>query len=196
MNSSNTAVRVPQLTLAEAVLDTINELKGRGSFSAHDVTAAIRADANAGDIALPGHEATGNNAGIKYWVEHEDVKVIIEGLLADGTLKTLGLTNVRFNGTFRVFEFGNVGVIPAGVVPNNAAAVITPTNTATAAVSPVLQRIQTYLANVTGLVTLKQIQSAVKVNGLSCKDFNDILTGAGYIVNVGTAGKFSTYTVG
>lgn len=192
MNSSNTAVAVPQLTLAEAVLDTVNELKVRGSFSAHDVTAAIRADANAGDIALPGHEARGNGAGIKYWVEHDEVKSIVEGLLNDGTLATLGLTNVTFNGTFRVFEFGPVAA-PATV---GTAVAFAPTNAATAAVSPVLQRIQTYLGNNPGTVTLKQIQSAVKVNGLSCKDFYDILTGAGYIVNTGTADKFSTYTVG
>lgn len=195
MNSSNTAVAIPQLTLAEAVLDTVNELKGRGSFSAHDVTAAIRADANAGDIALPGHEAQGNKAGIKYWVEHNDVKDILEGLLNDGTLATLGLTHVGYNGTFRTFEFGPVGVAAAPVAPNTAAAIV-PVNNATATVSPVLQRIQTYLGNNPGVVTLKQIQSAIKVNGLSCKDFFDILTGAGYTVNVGVADKFSTYTVG
>ncbi len=180
MNSSNTAVAIPQLTLAEAVLDTINELKGRGSFSAHDVTAAVRADANAGDIALPGYEAQGNGAGIKYWVEHNDVKDIVEGLLNDGTLASLGLTNIGYNGTFRTFEFDPAGPVAAAapaVPTNNVAAVIVPTNAAT--VSPVLQRIETYLANVNGRATLKQIQSAVKVNGLSCKDFYDILTSRG-----------------
>lgn len=195
MNSSNTAVAIPQLTLAEAVLDTVNELKGRGSFSAHDVTTAIRADANAGDIALPGHEAQGNKAGIKYWVEHNTVRDILEGLLNDGTLAGLGLTHVGYNGTFRTFEFGPAVTAAPAPAPNTAADIV-PVNNATATVSPVLQRIQTYLGNNPGVVTLKQIQSAIKVNGLSCKDFYDILSGAGYIVNVGVADKFSTYTVG
>lgn len=193
MNSSNTTA-VPQLTLTEAIIDTINELKVGGSLSAYEITSAIRKDANAGDIALPGLEAKANPAGIKYWVNHEAVKTIIDGLLADGTLANLGLTNTHFNGTYRVFEFGTVQAAPTPVP--NTAAVIVPTNPTTATVSPVIQRINSYLANNPGVVTLKQIQSAVRVNGLSCKDFYDILTGAGYIVSVGTADKFSTYTVG
>src|SRR5208283_5166582 len=144
----NTAVSsVPQLTLKEAVVNAVNELKVRDSFSAHDVTTAIREAANAGEIALPGLEASQpNSSNIKYWVNHADVKTTLDDLLNDGTLANLGLTNVDYSGAFRVFEFA-VGSAPASTTAPAApsAAPAPATNSANPTQSPLSQKIEAYL---------------------------------------------------
>ena len=204
----NTAVQstVPQLTLKEAVVDAVNSLKVNGSFSAHDITNSVRAGANGGEFALPGLEAKPNNSNIAYWVNHEDVKAILETLLNDGTLNNLGLSNVNYNGTFRVFEFANVVapatapaaafVTPAAVNP---AAPTTPPPAANAAaptVSPVEAHVKADIEKSGAGVTMKQIQSALKVNGITCKDLADMVDKLGFEVVPGTLNCFSTYTVG
>lgn len=190
MNTATQAVSTtPQLTLKEAVVEAVTELKNKGAFSAYDVTSAVRAGANGGEFALPGLEAKQNNSNIKYWVNHEDVKQVVDGLLNDGTLATLGLTNVNYNGSFRVFEFAS------SVAQSSPATSSTPASTtANPTQSPLAQRIQTYLSNV-GSATLKQVQSALKVNGVTCKDLAAIVAGLGYSVNPGTTDCYSTYTV-
>lgn len=192
MNTANTLVSssTPQLTLKEAVLDAVKELKtSKGSFSAHDVTTSVRDAANSGEISLPGLESRGTNQAIKYWVNHEDVKQVVDALVNDGTLANLGLTNINYNGPFRVFEFGSVVATSAAVTTPTAA-----TASANATQSPLAARIDAYLNRV-GTATLKQIQSALKVNGLTCKDFATIVANLGYVVTPGTTDCFSTYTV-
>lgn len=190
MNTATTAVSTtPQLTLKEAVVQAATELKNKGAFSAYDVTTAVREAANSGEFALPGLEAKQNNSNIKYWVNHEDVKQVVDGLLNDGTLATLGLTNVNYNGSFRVFEFAT-SVAPSSPVTSSTPA----STTANPTQSPVAQRIQTYLSNA-GSATLKQVQSALKVNGVTCKDLAAIVAGLGFSVTPGTTDCYSTYTV-
>ena len=190
-NTANTAVSTtPQLTLTEAVTQAVNELKtSKGAFSAYDVTTAVRAAANGGEYALPGLEARGNQSGITYWVDHANVKTIVDTLLNDGTLANLGLTNVNYNGSFRVFEFATTSATPSSSPSVPVSNTITnPTR------SPVAQRIDNYLSNV-GSATLRQIQSTLKVNGLTCKDLASIVAGLGYAVSPGTTDCYSTYTV-
>ena len=189
MNTANTAVTPnTQLTLREAVIQEATVLKNKGAFSAYDATTAVRAAANAGEYALPGLEAKPNNNGIKYWVNHEDVKEVVETLLNDGTLANLGLTNVNYNGSFRVFEFAN------SVVSTSAPSVPTSNAASNPTQSPVAQRIKAYLSNA-GSATLRQIQSTLKVNGLTCKDLAAVVAGLGYTVSPGTADCYSTYKV-
>ncbi len=184
----------PQLTLKEAVVNAVNELKVKGSFSAHDVTETIRKAANAGEIALPGLEATQpNNSGIKYWVNHADVKTTIDGLLNDGTLANLGMTNVDYSGAFRVFEFAASVAAPA-ITPAPDASAAPAVSTSDPTQSPMDQRIKAYLTKV-GSATLKQVQSALKVNGVTCKDLASIVVGLGFTVTPGTNDCFSTYEV-
>ena len=190
--NANTAVSTtPQLTLKEAVVNAVNELKVKGSFSAHDVTKTVRDAANAGEIALPGLEASQpNSSNIKYWVNHADVKTTLDGLLNDGTLANLGLTNVDYSGAFRVFEFAvgapaTTSAAPSATTPAPAAA--NPTQ------SPLAQKIEAYL-NKVGSATLKQVQSALKVNGVTCKDLAPIVESLGFTVTAGTPDCFSTYT--
>ena len=200
MKNTNAVNTTPKLTLTEAVVNAVNELKSKGSFSAYDVTTAVRAAANAGEIELPGLEANTNQSGIKYWVNHEDVKREIDALLNNGELANLGLTNVNYNGSFRVFEFANSTATSAPAVttatPAPAAVVASTTDDTDPADadSPVASRVAAYL-NKVGTATLKQVQSALKVNGITCKDFAGIVKGLGYTVTPGTSDCYSTYTV-
>ena len=190
-NATTAAVSTtPQVTLKEAVTNAVNELKVKGSFSAHDVTSAIRAAVNGGEIAIPGLEAQPNSAGISFWVKHEDVKAIVDEMLEDGTLANLGLTNVNFSGAFRVFEFAT----PAASTDTDAdpaSATNAPATNGTQ--TPLEQRIKAYLSKA-GSATLKQIQSALKVNGVTCADLAPIVTGLGYTLTAGTTDCYSTYT--
>jgi hypothetical protein len=190
----------PQLTLKEAVVNAVNELKVKGSFSAHDVTKSVRDAANAGEIALPGLEASQpNSSNIKYWVNHADVKTTLDGLLNDGTLANLGLTNVDYSGAFRVFEFtssapSSTAPVPSADDHDGAPVATTPApNVANPTQSPLAQKIEAYL-NKVGSATLKQVQSALKVNGVTCKDLAPIVESLGFTVTAGTPDCFSTYT--
>ena len=194
MKNTNAVNTTPKLTLTEAVVNAVNELKSKGSFSAYDVTTAVRAAANAGEIELPGLEANTNQSGIKYWVNHEDVKREIDALLNNGELANLGLTNVNYNGSFRVFEFANSAATTTVATPAAPVASTTAYTDPADADSPVASRVSAYLSKV-GTATLKQVQSALKVNGITCKDFAGIVKGLGYTVTPGTSDCYSTYTV-
>jgi len=193
-SADSTAVATtPSLTLKEAVINAVKELKVKGGFSVHDVTTEIREAVNAGEFTLPGLENPNPNSqsGIKYWVKNEDVKAIIESLENDGTLANLGLTNVDMSGPFRVFEFSTPTTPSAGVPASTPPSVNAPNPTQ----SPLVQRIEAYLSKGTP-VTLKQIQSALKINGVTCKDLEGIVAGiSGYVVTPGTTDCYSTYTV-
>ena len=198
-NTNTTNDTQTNLTLREAVVQAVNELKGNGSMSAHDVTNTIRESVNAGEYALPGYEARANTAGgtIKYWVDHEAVKTVIDDLLADGELRNLGLTNVNnTNQPYRVFEFATptdpvdaATPAPAPTVTNAAAIAAQDTQGVLA------QRVKAYLDKQDGAVTLKQVQGALKTTGVTCEDFYNLITALGYDVEPGTEDKYSTYTV-
>lgn len=195
MKTNTTLTTTPALTLNEAVLAQVENLIPDGSFSAHDVTSAVRAAANAGTITLPGLEARPNDEGIKYWVNHEDVKRVIAGLVADGTMANLGMTNVDNSGTYRLYVFGT-DATPAAATPAATPTVAgrwDQTTNANPTRSPVESKIETYL-NKVGTATLKQIQSALKINGITCKDLATMVAGLGFTVTPGTDGCFSTYT--
>ena len=195
--NTNTPAAAPQtnLTLREAVVQAVNELKGTVThgFSAHDVTNTIRESVNAGEYALPGFEAVPPAADgtIKYWVNHEQVKTVIDELLADGELRNLGLTNVADPTNarpYRLFEFGTA--TPAPVAPT------TPTANANVTQGALATRVQAYLNRREGVVTtLRQVQSALKTNGVTCEDLYNLITALGINVEPGTADAFSTYTV-
>ena len=195
MQTVNTPVTAtPQYTLKDAVLDAVNQLKSNGSLTAYDVTKEVRESANNGDYALPGLEAPVGSS-YKYNVSHESVKSVINSLLNDGTLTLLGLTNVDYTGQYRTFNFSTAD--DGGNTATNGDVDGTDNDSTSDVVDtdgPVAQRIKTYLSNV-GSATLKQVQSALKVNGLTCKDLATTLDELGYTVTEGTPGCYSTYTV-
>ena len=193
-DSSAQASSTPSLTLKDAVINTVKELKAKGSISIHDVTTEIRKAVNAGEFILPGLENPNpSEAGIKYWVKNEDVKAIIENLENDGTLATLGLTDVDYSGPYRVYKFSTTDS-----ADDNGAVAIAPTSDSSTdpTQSPLVQRIKAYLSRGTP-VTIKQIQSALKVNGVTCEDLVNIVGSIGdYVVTPGTLDcYYSTYTV-
>ena len=204
MTTATAVETVPQFSLKDAVIRGVNELKSKGNLSIHDVTLAVRAAANGGEIALPGLEAQPNNSGIKYWIDHNDVKQVVEGLEADGTLSSLGLKEVDYTGPYRVYKFDYFTDDAASTDPVTPVAPTIPPDPdpATATVTsnptdgPVKARIRSYVNNAMGTVTVKQIQSALKIRGYLCEDLVDTLREMGYIVRPGTKEDyFSTYTV-
>jgi hypothetical protein len=201
-NKSTVAGATAQYTLTEAVTEAVETLKVNGSFSAHDVTVAVREAVNEGEYALPGSENPNTASNIKYLVNHEDVKNVLNLLNNDGTLVNLGLTNVDYSGPYRVYQFGATASATDDSPANDAAGV---TDTATVAVdtdtdaadsdSPVAQKIATYLTNHGDSATIRQIHSSLKIAGLTSKDLVALVDDLGYTVTAGTEGAYSTYTV-
>ena len=196
-NTNTTNDTQTNLTLKESVVQAVNELKGDGSFSAHDVTNTIRESVNAGEYALPGYEARPDTAGgtIKYWVDHAAVKTVIDELLGNGELKNLGLTSVDYTSNpYRVFVFDTPATPATPATPD------TPTANAAAIAAQdtqgvLAQRVKAYLDKQDGAVTLKQVQGALKTTGVTCEDFYNLITALDYDVVTGTEDKYSTYTV-
>ena len=174
-------------TLKEAVLDAINTLKSKGTFSAHDVTAQVRQSVNDGEYTLPGLEAAAGSA-FAYNVSHDSVKEVIDSVLNDGTLANLGLTNVNYDGAYRTFEFSTTTATATATVDTADA-------DADESDSPVAKRIAAYIDNQGGETTIRNLQRALHVNGLTSKDLVELLEKLNYTVNVGNEGFYSTYTV-
>jgi hypothetical protein len=208
-NSTVTTTATPY-TLREAVIEAVTSIKSNGSFTVHQVTVAVRDAVNNGDYSLPGLENPDTSAAFKYAVDNNDVRDVLNVLNSDGTLASLGVTDVDYSGKFRIYKVGtavaSTNSTPASPAP--VVAVAAPSNPPTTnrtdaeddsdvseTDSPVAQHLAAYLTNRNAPATLKQIQSALKKNGLSCQDLAALCKGLGYTVNVGTEGKYSTYTV-
>ena len=201
VKSTNAPVSAtPQYTLKEAVIEAVNTLKSNGSFSAHDITAAVREAVNEGEYALPGLENPNPSANVKYLVNHEDVKSVLNLLENDGTLANAGLTNVDYSGSFRVYQFDTAPAVdstdtdpaaPAESVDSDDDSDVSVVDSD----SPVAKRIAAYLDNHGGSATIRQIHSSLKINGLTSKDLVALVDDLGYTVVAGTEGAFSTYTV-
>ena len=176
-------------TLKEAVLDAINTLKSTGTFSAHDVTEQVRQSVNDGEYTLPGLEAPVGSA-FKYNVSHESVKEVIDSVLNDGTLANLGLTNVNYDGAYRTFEFSTTTAAADTTTADTDADADADEND-----SPVANRIAAYIDNQGGETTVRNLQRALHVNGLTSKDLVELLEKLNYTVTVGNEGFYSTYTV-
>ncbi len=188
----------PQYTLKEAVIEAVNQLKQNNSFNAHDVTVAVREAVNEGEYALPGFENPNRASNIKYLVNNEDVKSILNLLENDGTLANSGLTNVDYSGSYRVYRFDAPATADTDSDRVEYDGVIADTDTDTDvsnADSPVAKRIDTYLDNHNGSATIRQIHSSLKINGLTSKALVELVDELGYTVTAGTEGAFSTYTV-
>jgi hypothetical protein len=191
---TNTSVQTVKsaYTLKEAVLDAINTLKQGSIFSAHDVTTQVRQSVNDGEYTLPGLEAAAGSA-FAYNVSHDSVKEVIDSVLNDGTLANLGLTNVNYDGAYRTFEFSTTAADTTDTDGDGG------TTAADADAdekdSPVAKRIAAYIANQGGETTVRNLQRALHINGLTSKDLVELLEKLDYTVNVGNEGFYSTYTV-
>ena len=180
-------------TFKEAVLDAINTLNSPGTFSAHDVTEQVRQSVNDGEYTLPGLEAPAGSA-FAYNVSHESIKEVIDSVLNDGTLANLGLTNVNYDGAYRTFEF-SATTAAADTTTADTDADADADADADENDSPVAKRIAAYIDNQGGETTVRNLQRALHVNGLTSKDLVELLEKLNYTVTVGNEGFYSTYTV-
>ena len=189
----------PNYTLVEAVTEAVNALKVNGKFSAHDVTVAVRESVNEGEYALPSYKNSDVNSDIKYLVNHSDVKAALEAIQNDGTLTNLGLIDIDYSGQYRVYNFDNASIVPSTSTPdvnNDASTDYDDSDDVVDSDGPVAKKIDNYLNNHRGMAaTVRQIHSALKINGLTSKDLVELLTNLGYDVEVGTENAYSTYTV-
>jgi hypothetical protein len=173
------------VSFVTAVLLTVGEVRQRPSgFSIHDVTTALREKVNDGAIGFSDRNQEDANGVETYRVEHNDVKRVFEELLSTGVLLNL---DSSFNGKYRVF-FNVDSVVTQGVsnLASSPAVVYT--------TDPLMEKVENYLRNKAGDVTLKQIQSRFKEDGLTCREIYDLLSSWGYNLR-GSGATFSTYTV-
>ena len=188
-------------TLKEAVLAAITELRNTGSLSAYQVTQFIREQTNNDKWEVTSCIARPNGQNIKFWINHDDVRREINELYANHELDSLGFVNRNYNGTYLVYEFDttNLPVVANGATPiPNAPSTPNTVISSTAPTTDVNDAVAQYLKNHIDYVeapTLKKIQSAVKVNGVTCEQFAKIVENLGYNVVSGTVGFYSTYYV-
>ena len=149
-------------------------------FSIHDITVALRNNANSGSLNLPEFETP--NSQFKYNIPHSSVKSAFSELLNDGIFTEIGLQlNRSHNGVY--FEYDAIPTSPAAP-----ASIAIPADSSTqTAVNPItvqsapngvripkqsiVSKIQTYLDNHGGqTVTIEQIRAAIKCNGWTCSE--------------------------
>ena len=187
-------------TLMEAVVAAINELKSAGTLSAYQVTTLIRQKCNQDEWEVSDCVSRPNNANIKFWINHDDVRRAINELYANNELDALGFTGRNFNGTYLEYSFDTAqSLVPT--TPTTPSA--NPTmNVPTAVLSnpTVASKVNEYLTRnllANSNVTLKQVQSAIKVNGVTCEQLYDIVEVLGYTLTSGAldVDYFSQYTI-
>jgi hypothetical protein len=191
--------------LTEAVIAAINELKAADTLSAHQITQLIRQKTNQDEWVVVGSEARPNQQNIKYWINHDDVRRILNELYANNELDALGFTGRQFNGTYMEYTFGSTPLDASGDVAGTAGCSTGQVNPVQstpvpATVSTTSQRLDECIESlklIGGDVTLKRVQSALKTKGLTCDSLYKILTITGYTVNPGPSADdyYSQYVV-
>ena len=186
-------------TLKEAVVAAINEIKVNGTLSNYQVTQLIRNKTNQGEWEVLDSVARPNNANIKFWINRDDVRRIVNDMYANHELDALGFTGRVDNGKYLEYRFDvNAPFAPTPTVgiPN----VNTPTQTSTPLPvnTTVAGQVQSFLQRHVDDVespTLKRIQSAIKEKGVLCEDLKNVVVSLGYNVVPDKLGCPSTYYV-
>lgn len=150
------------ITLQTAVLLTVKELLALGSFSAYEATIVIR---NRADVEYTLSDQTHN--GVWTEVNHLDVRDIIVELFDNGVFEATRTYGQSGGNSYTIYN-------PIVVNAPNASAAPLPFVPTTTPVGADLARIKAYLAN-KKQATVKQIQSALKTDGLLCVDILNIL---------------------
>lgn len=151
------------LTLQTAIMLEISNLLFAGApFSAHNVTQNIRVKVD-DEYELSDVEKDEEFDEWVYFtvIEHNQVKVIVHELHENGFIDATNRYNPK----------GYIEYVPTAIpVPSNVASNTVPI----ANVSPYYNKIKSYIDN-RGMVTIKQIQSALKIRGLTCEDIANAL---------------------
>lgn len=159
------------ITLQTAVALAIRDLLPLGPFSAFDVTQLIRVQVDK-DYELSDVFDFGildDEDGTEFTeVSHEDVKAIVVEMFDNGLIDATRGYGTK-NGNSFVQYTPNAAGIKVATGP-----ILTPAVGAQPSTDPLLGKIQSYLTN-KGSATIKQIQSALKINGITCEDIAKIL---------------------
>jgi hypothetical protein len=180
-------------TIKDAVIAAIETLRSSGSFSAHQVSQLIRTQCNTDQWEVLDCVARPNNQNIKFWINHDDVRRTINEMYANCELDNLGFIDRNFNGQFNEYRFDTSSVVTTTgtTTPAPTATAIVGTPISTLTNSTVNQRVDNYIKNqksMGNVPTMKEIQSAVKTNGITCQDFYNIVVALGYNVKCGNGG--------
>ena len=189
------------LPLSAAVAVTIQALtNAQESFSAHDVTRKLRTDANSGELAFTDLPLE-NVDGIPntYRIDHNAVRGYVRASF--GTIPNYERDNSRGYALYRpkatAPATSSYSATPAATsAPISYGAVAAPTHAFTNTPNRT-GKVKTYVDRkiLAGIApTLKQIQSRLKGDNVTCKQLADLLANEGYNVSVNND-AFSLSTV-
>lgn len=195
------------MTIPQAVVSAINTLRENGKLSAYEVTTFIRNKANVGDWQFPGLDADKNALNIKYRIDHDVVRQIVHNLYENGDLDELGLVDRTNNGQYFEYHFDLTNSTDSDLLLGDSTSFDDDQDEQNHVNAKQVQsssfnrglvssKVNNYLNRKCNTVnpTLKQIQSAVKVNGVTCEVLHEILKNLGYYVNT-SAGNASQFFV-
>lgn len=190
------------MKLQTAVLVVVNEFsKSNTNFSAWEVTREIRECVNRGDYYIDKEDGCSGS-----YVPHNPVRDFIHELYDAGILSLFGVIDREDNGTYKTYIFEKDSqsepvedndLVDAPVNPglhtDHVDNVVVPTVVNSVLDPSVGDKVRNYVNNVVFPPTMKEIQSAVKVNGVTCQDIYDWLLSEKYEVEFD--GPVSTRTV-
>ena len=167
------------------VLLAVNSVRvSQPTFSIFDVTKSLRNLVNSGTFGFSDKQPT-TLAGVStYFVDHQEVKVIFEDLIASGAVKDL--TESNNPGGYREFSDTIKQMAPKAVFTKPY--IPKPTivsNTAPASSSVFDAQLNQYVKNRSQsgfTTTMKQIQSRFKGVGFTCDDYVNIVLRLGFMV--------------
>jgi hypothetical protein len=168
------------VTLQNAVLLTVQEFAAANkTFSIHDITQTLREKTSNNELEIPETAVVGQS--FNFEIRADKVKEIFLDLWQTGVFTPDFSLNRQYNGTY--FEYTPTPVAPlVQSAPTTAIASSSPTVTATspsvnrADKQTVSDKIEEYLENHRGQsVTVEKIRAAIKCNGWTCNEIQDIV---------------------
>jgi hypothetical protein len=175
------------ITLANAVEDTVNFFtKYNTNFSIYEITQLIRCEVNYKKYQLDGVDVTDDENMIQF-VSHGDVKDIFLDMFSDGTFEDLKMVQ---RGDYNVYGLDIINDDVNNILDEDdeddedwedALNISTPTtsvNTTVAASTTSTTLDEQLVAYISkkGQATLKQIQSRLKIKGMTCADLLQIIS--------------------
>lgn len=175
------------ITLQTAVMLAVNELLALGGFSAYEVTKLIRLKVDheyyLSDVDERDVNFNDPSAGSSFTVvEHEAVRDLVVELYQEGLFKANKGYNTNGTSQWVIYTPIDAVVPAADPIPN------------IVNLDPLLDKINAYLSDKKS-ATIKQIQSALKVKGVTCADILDAVLLYDKYNTVYNTGKPSTTEV-
>lgn len=186
-----------QARFVTAVLMTVGELR-QSPFSAYNITKRLREQVNAGDLAITDKTPEDVDGVTSFRIDHNEVKDVFQELLHHNVVT--GLTS-RDAGQYIEYSDSQ----PTATAPQQkqtarqllgiATCVGVPVQ-ATTPNDPLKQKTKDYLIGRRGqAVTMKEVQSRFKGVNKTCKEWADLISGIGLVVNSYGTSTPSTWVV-